>query len=299
MVKAERKKDGFQGQKAIIMPRSVLNNKCSAHPLINKLYVTDIGYYPKARHHYRERTAGADQHILIYCHEGEGTMTLQKQSFSISAGDFFIIPAKTRHQYHANADNPWTIYWMHFKGESSAEWVHQLVTHLKGYKGFVPDSGKTTSLFSEMYAQLERGYSMDHLMHCNMCAWHYLASFLYEDKTKPAGNNDATDAAIDYMQRHVDQNLSLENIAQQVNFSPSHFSLLFRKKTGFSPIEYYNHLKMQRACQYLLFTDRRIKEIALAVGLADQHYFSRIFKKTMGVSPQDYRNKRSAGDDAQ
>ena len=105
---------------------------------------------------------------------------------------------------------------------------------------------------------------------------------------------DAVDNAIDYMQKNVDQNLTLEKIALHVRFSPSHFSLLFRKKTGFSPIEYYNHLKIQQSCRYLLFTKQRIKEIALEVGMSDQHYFSRIFKKTMGVSPQEYRNKRSS-----
>lgn len=292
MVKAQRKKDGFQGQKAIIIPRSVLSTKCNTHPLISQLYVTDIGYYPKARFHYRERLTGADQHILIYCRDGAGTVTIRKQTYTIAAGDFFIIPAKTRHAYHADADNPWTIYWTHFKGETSAEWANQLISHLSGHKGFVPDSEKTTALFNEMYAQLERGYSIEHLMHCNMCAWHYLVSFLYEDKTRTITAADTVDNSINFMQKNVDQNLSLESIARAVNFSPSHFSLLFRKKTGFAPIEYYNHLKMQHACQYLLFTDKRIKEIALAVGLADQHYFSRLFKKTMGVSPQEYRNKR-------
>jgi AraC-like DNA-binding protein len=292
-LKAQRKKDGFQGQKAIVIPRAVLQTKCANHPLINKLHITDIGYYPKARYHYRERSTGAEQHILIYCHEGAGSFTLQQRAYEVSAGDFFIIPAKSRHTYKADADNPWTIYWTHFKGDAADDWVQQLMQYLDGPKGFVPDHEKTVMLFTEIYAQLEMGYSVDHLMHSNMCLWHYLSCFIYQDKSN-AAPADTTDAAIDFMKKNVDQNLTLEQIAQAVNFSPSHFSLLFRKKTGFSPIEYFNHLKMQHACQYLLFTDKRVKEIALAVGISDQHYFSRIFKKTMGVSPQDYRLKRTA-----
>lgn len=297
MAKGQRKKDGFQGQKAVIIPKSVLNNNCSTHPLIRKLYITDIGYYPKARYHYRERLHGTDQHILIYCHEGEGSTIIDKQEYKISPGDFFLIPALTRHTYAANANNPWTIFWIHFKGESADDWVKQIHQHLNSYKGFIPDNEKTIRLFNDIYIPLERGFSMEHLMYSNMYLWHYLSTFIYQEKNKSRINNtetDTIDSAIDFMRKNVDQNLTLEKLSQHVQFSPSHFSLLFRKKTGFSPIEYYNHLKMQQACQYLLFTKQRIKEIALEVGMFDQHYFSRIFKKTMGVSPQEYRNKRSA-----
>lgn len=72
----------------------------------------------------------------------------------------------------------------------------------------------------------------------------------------------------------------------------AHFSVTFKKKTGFSPIEYFNHLKMQKASQYLLFTNLRIKEIAQEVGIEDPYYFSRLFTKIMGISPVHYREKK-------
>ena len=56
--------------------------------------------------------------------------------------------------------------------------------------------------------------------------------------------------------------------------------------------KYFNHLKVQKACQYLLFTDLRIKEIADKLGIEDQYYFSRMFAKLMGMSPVAYRTKR-------
>ena len=81
-------------------------------------------------------------------------------------------------------------------------------------------------------------------------------------------------------------------MAKWVNLSGSHFSFIFKKKTGFSPIEYFNHLKVQKACQYLLFTDLRVKEIADKLGIEDPYYFSRMFTKLMGMSPGTYRTKR-------
>jgi AraC-like DNA-binding protein len=96
------------------------------------------------------------------------------------------------------------------------------------------------------------------------------------------------------MQDHIDKSLTLADLAANVNYSPSHYSSWFKNKTGFSPIEYFNQLKIQKACQYLQFTDLRIKEIAFIIGIHDAYYFTRLFGKTMGFSPKDYRQSRAA-----
>lgn len=102
---------------------------------------------------------------------------------------------------------------------------------------------------------------------------------------------DTAAIAIDYMQQHVSGKLTLSDMAAHVNLSASHFAAVFQKKTGFAPIEYFNHLKIQRACQHLQFTDERIKEISAALGIEDSYYFSRLFKKMIGVSPAQYRER--------
>ena len=86
--------------------------------------------------------------------------------------------------------------------------------------------------------------------------------------------------------------LRLSDIAESVNVSIPHYSYLFKQKTGFAPMEYFNQLKVQKACQYLLFTNLRIKEIAEQLGIEDPYYFSRMFKSVMGLSPKEYRIKR-------
>jgi len=71
--------------------------------------------------------------------------------------------------------------------------------------------------------------------------------------------------------------------------SSSHFSIVFRKATGMPPIDYFINLKMQKACQLLDMDESRIKEVAHNLGYEDQYYFSRLFKKYMGISPEQYR----------
>lgn len=289
-----KKEEGFQGQKLIVVPKQVVNSKCARNALISSLYISDIGYYPKARFHYMERARGAEQYILIYCHDGKGEVFIRSKAYQMAANDFIIIPIGTPHAYTADEKDPWSIYWIHFKGTAAAGMASNIAKR-NGQKGFIRFNEKTIALFNEMYSQLEKGYSNDNLICANMCLVHFFSTFLFNDKYDVSGNlsnKDTVDLAIDFLSRHTGSALSLEQIAWEVNLSPSHFSFLFKKKTGFSPMEYFNHLKVQKACQYLLFTKLRIKEISQEVGIEDQCYFSRMFTKVMGLSPNEYRGKK-------
>src|SRR4051812_13833522 len=227
---ATRKKEGFQGQKAIVIPRKILTARCASNDVISTLYVTDIGYYPKAKFHYRERIHGADQHILIYCQEGSGSVKIGKEKFTVESGDFFVVPIKVPHVYTADENNPWTIFWVHFKGSTSNAIVSAIHNQTGSYKGFIQYNESSLKLFDEIYHQLERGYSNDNLMYSNMCLWHFLTTFLFNKKYNPGGDfKDEIDKAIDFLKNKLNVSITLEEIAVSVNISPSHFSYLFKK----------------------------------------------------------------------
>ncbi|MBO9728819.1 MAG: AraC family transcriptional regulator [Chitinophaga sp.] len=290
-----RKKEGFQGQRMIVIPRNILNKNCAKEPVLTPLYITDIGYYPKALFHHRKRTQGADQHILIYCVDGKGTVTIKKETFTVQPGECFLLPRKLAHEYSADATDPWTIYWVHFLGSSANGLVDTAIREWNGHKTFLPHSPERLEQFETIYQPLARGYRQENLVYSNMNFWSFLASCIYPGVNKPGKStqqHDAVDMAIDYMNNHLDKMLTLQQMAKSVNLSQSHFSFLFKNNTGFSPIEYFNHLKVQKACQYLLFTPLRIKEVAMQLGMEDPYYFSRMFTKVMGVSPNQYREKK-------
>ena len=296
VIETKRKKEGFQGQKAIVLPRKILATHCEKNELSAALYITDIGYYPKAKFHYRERPSGADQHILIYCVEGKGWAKIGKSEYQIHAGEFYLVPAHTAHKYGADENDPWTIYWIHYRGTMSEAIKDFAIKQLGSHKGFVHYNDARIELFNQMYNQLERGYGNENLVFVNMNLWQYLVTYIFLDKFNSGGKfsqYDTIDKAIDFMSHNIDKVISLEDIADKVNLSASHFSSFFKKKTGFSPIEYINHLKVQKACQYLFFSDLRVKEIANLLGIDDPYYFSRMFTKIMGVSPNEYRGKKT------
>lgn len=85
--------------------------------------------------------------------------------------------------------------------------------------------------------------------------------------------------------------ISLNSVASHVNVSPSHFSTIFSQETGENFIEYLTKVRMKKAMMLLRMTAQKSAEIAYSVGYNDPHYFSYIFKKTVGITPKEYRNE--------
>ena len=100
---------------------------------------------------------------------------------------------------------------------------------------------------------------------------------------------DLINDTILYMQRELHRQLTVEDMALKQGLSTSHFSSLFRKATGMAPLDYFIHLKLQKACLLLYSSDIKVKKVATEIGYDDPYYFSRLFKKYMKVSPDQYR----------
>ena len=97
-------------------------------------------------------------------------------------------------------------------------------------------------------------------------------------------------AFIDENYRHDD--MSLNMVAAQVNISPSYFSTIFSSEMGQTFVEYLTHVRLEKAKELLMCSNMRTAEIGYEVGYKDSHYFSYIFKKVVGCSPKEYRNRK-------
>lgn len=100
--------------------------------------------------------------------------------------------------------------------------------------------------------------------------------------------------AVSYIDKHYDEDISINKLAEKYNMSPNYFSSLFKKEMKKSAVNYIAEVRMNRAMKFLMETDRSVVEIAKAVGYEESHYFYRVFKKTTGMTPIKYRetNKR-------
>lgn len=229
--------------------------------------------------------------------EGCGWVESGNVRQKIGTNQFVILPKKVAHAYGSEPKKIWTIYWIHFDGEAAsflAEGLNKPTT-------INPENDSRIQerllLFEEIFSILKNGYSKNNLYYSSTCLFHFFGSlkFLeaYRDSTSTNQiQSDLTEKAIHFMRENTHRKLILKNVSDYVGLSASHFSILFRNKIGYSPMNYYLQLKVQEACHYLDFTDMKISQIASTLGVVDPLYFSRIFTKIMGVSPTLYRQMK-------
>jgi len=96
---------------------------------------------------------------------------------------------------------------------------------------------------------------------------------------------------IELIEHNTDKKMSLEQLASEVNMHANYMCRVFKQDTGKSIVQYWNELKISKAAEYLKQPDVRVKEAAAYVGIDDPFYFNRLFKKIIGISPTEYRNK--------
>lgn len=288
-----KKQDGFPGQQSYVIPERLVNF-LKESVLCSDLYLTDIGYYPQARNHYRERPHGSDQNILIYNIGGSGNIYMGERELQLPTDHFVIIPERVAHAYSAHQHNPWSIYWIHFAGTKARHLAKPALLAVPVSRSNTSRINERLDLFNEIFANLERGLTIETLEYTSLCLPRLLASFTYLPQYRSINEQNSKDPiamAINLMLENTDRKLSLEELAQNVNLSPSHFSRLFQNQTGHSPIDYFIQLKIQRSCRLLDDPNLSVAEVARATGFDDQFYFSRQFRRVMSLSPSAYRKR--------
>jgi AraC-like DNA-binding protein len=281
--------DGFPGQRMRVVPRPVVAQAMTKPPL-SELLVTDCGYFPHAARHRKKRRHGLSVLVLIACVSGSGTAELDGVKHTIHAGEVMLIHPGVAHLYQADEDNPWTIWWLHVAGsalepllrEARLDKAHPIIA--------VSDVHRIASLIEEVISRIERDETATTLLTASGAAWHLL-SLLASDRVPLGSREDPVLRAQNYLRSRIGYRTSVPELASFVGLSPSHFSAVFRAKTGTGVIEYQTRLRMGVARELLDMTDQTIEQIARAVGYPDAFYFSRQFRQIHDVSPRGYRSR--------
>ncbi|MCM3174682.1 AraC family transcriptional regulator [Paenibacillus sp. MER 99-2] len=279
-------------QKLIVLPDPLLE-EAAAYPVTSGLYVTDIGYFHEAENHYRDRPKGCPSHILMYCTEGTGWYATDGgKRQDVKAGSLVVLPAHVAHIYGAYSADPWSIYWIHLRGEHAAAYMEPLLA--ESVLTMAPAKAqKWLELYHECYGALETGYSLQTMTYTSQIVGYMLGMLAYGHGTEGnmISSKRAAEQSVQYMLEHLESGVTLKELAAQASLSAPHYSQLFKQATGHSPIDYFLRLKIQHSCRYLDFTDWTVKQISSKLGFKDPYYFSRLFRKMIGQSPTDYRNK--------
>ncbi len=277
----------------IIVPAFV-QEFLAANAFSRDCYPTAFGYYPHASGHRMTRTQH-DDNLLMCCTAGLGTLELGSQSLPVKPGDVLLLPRGNEHRYRADTENPWTIYWVHFEGALAEKFL----ATVRGGNQFSPvlHVGMHARLIADFETLIDTrktGYNRRAFIHAanllrQMLAYLTLVAPVARAKAHHAMDLDGIHAL---MEERLHGHLDLATLAGHANLSKYHFSNKYKALTGHSPIQYFLHLKMERACYLLDVSGISVKDVSRTLGYEDSYYFSRLFKKIIGVAPRQYRNLR-------
>jgi AraC family transcriptional regulator, arabinose operon regulatory protein len=283
----------FPDMRSIELPAKVILNALN-QPLLRDLLVTRIGYHSRGAGHYIPRPEGSLDHILIHCVDGDGWLRVAEGEWTVHPGQMLCLPAGLPHWYGSESENPWSTYWIHFTGrqaEAYFQWLgirkDNLIVHLSQREELL-------AAFEETWQCLRAVHTYDNLVQGSIGLTRFLGILqrtIHAAEGRQRAVDERVQKTIDFVSRNLAAELSLTELAQFAQLSVSRFTLAFRRVTGCSPMEYFNRLRVQRACELLQTTSKSVQEIGQKVGYNDPYYFSRAFKKIIGASPNEYRRK--------
>ncbi len=240
--------------------------------------------------HYNVKRPSYDSFLLLYVVHGKGYCYLDGRRVELNIGSLVILDCYQPHQY--GTDEGWEILWAHFDGRIARDYFEAIV-----------QSRRQLIVPKDVYHAargLDRIYKMFHvekrvneaLISKNLVA--VLTEFLvYELPHEGVSEHSVRiEEILSYINEHLDQQLSLDMLAQRASLSPFYFSRVFKKETGYTLREYLINTRINAARFYLSTTKLSLKEITYRCGYGNDSTFCTMFKRITGMTPLEYRSHR-------
>ncbi len=283
-------REGFPSQRQVVLPGEVIRRGLKAIGN-GAVLPSDIGLYPRAKWHYVSRTSPIPQMVILCCTAGSGWIKILGQVHEVSTGKIAILPEGLPHEYGSNSD-AWTIYWLHCAGDPLGMIRELLPWSVANPVVEVPDITFFASGVEEILSIYERSFGQRDLVQASLLlhGWLGRLSMLAGSRFADAlSTENRVDQVIESMRQNLARNVTLDELAELAGMSASQFSAVFKKRTGYSPVDFQIRLRLARAAWLLDTTSLSVKQIASELGYGDPLYFSRRFARVYQISPSGYR----------
>lgn len=241
---------------------------------------------------------------LAYIVEGTATHTRDGIQSTVSAGDYLIVDYNSYHMYES--EKPIKVINCLFLPEfidNTLAGCNSLAAVLNNYlirfdcgirecvsSVFHDDTGEIKGLIDKLmseFAEKRPGY-----LELMRCALIEIIINMMRRTAAPSVRASYKSHSIyimDYINKNYSKDVSLSALADELHYTVSHLSHMFSRDTGMGFNEYLQKTRLEHACRLLANTDKKIFEIAEAVGIFDTNYFRELFKRHFGISPAAFR----------
>lgn len=260
------------------------------------LLITSAGHYRLIKRQYLRtfRPEGREDYQLIYVVKGKAIFLKNNRNIVVSEGGILIYRPSEIQQYEYSLINTSEVYWIHFTGSQASSILDSLCLNQDDIV-FGGNSSMLTSVIDSIITEIqlkEKGFG-------SLCELYFrqLLIMIQRGDEKNKNKVERTYSLIrrieEDMHANYNNNILIEEYAKKYNISICWFIRIFKNKTGRTPQAYIMELRIRKAKELLRYSDLQVAEIASIVGYENALYFSRIFKKSVGVSPMGYKKEKS------
>lgn len=246
-------------------------------------YPTWCGHYFCTENYFMKRDSYPPL-LVAFIRKGVFHVQYRGESRRAEEGDVLLLDCMEPHYYRA--ENGLEFVYMHFDGSNA----HDICRHIMETHGWLIRRDNNTLVGNLLYhtVRFHAEGGVETSMQSSARIYR-LFELLLAPSSEEAAGETPVEQAIQYIRAHIGETITLEELASSVCLSVSYFAHLFKKRTGFAPVEYIINSRIERAKVLLVRTNQSISEIAEEVGYASSGSLINLFTRRVGVSPRRYR----------
>ncbi len=261
------------------------------------LYLQETGKLTAVKPHRSDRRE-LDSFLFFTVIAGCGTLEYRGNRYSLRAGDCVFIDCRLPYAHQTDTDRLWTLQWVHFYA-NTLPGIYEKYEERGGQPVFRPDS---TAPYRQILEQLfVTASGDDYLRDMRINEW--LARLLtvvmemsWHPEKQPmpreGGRRQFSLRSVkQYLEDHRTEKITLEDLSKRFYINKFYLTRLFKEQYGIPVISYVCNLRITDAKQQLRFTEKTVEEIGRDCGFGDANYFSRVFRREEGMSPNEYRKR--------
>ncbi|UKS26936.1 helix-turn-helix domain-containing protein [Paenibacillus sp. HWE-109] len=235
--------------------------------------------------------------VLIAAAGGKAVLTVQGHSYELTEGSVILLPAFGEAELIANRQSPFHAYRIAINTQNQNRSVPEEAMIRKNgitsntHVHYFSHESEIVAYAEQLYRHRMPDREIRHVQ--NQLLFHQILLRLLEkmDVKSATDEQPSMERSMTYLENNFNEKITREHLADIAGISRSHYSILFKQLTGFSPNEYMSRLRVHRAKELLLGEPGTLREIAQKVGYRDEFYLSRRFKQQTGESPSGYDGK--------
>jgi len=251
-------------------------------------YAQEIGYFKTSASYFIDHS-NINSFLLIYTLSGKGILRYLNKEYVISEGQLIFIDCMNHHYLKTDSSNLWEIYWIHFNG-CTCKGYYDFFASLSSPIVNLQTTSRIPFLFLEILNLHQNKENLKEIMTSQriMTIITELLTSRYPQKNSTSDPNLIARLQT-FIEHHFNESINLDSIAQSVSMSKFHVSNIFKKHTGYSPIDYLISVRITYAKELLHFTDLSINEISKTIGIDNVSHFINLFNNREGITPLCYR----------